>query len=98
VGVGRGANNPTLSKKLLRSLQEIQPFLMEENCGGGQGLNWAVEPRRRRRISAQLLSLVSVLWVNKPHTHTHTHTHSASHFHTLSALSLRLFQVTKIHK
>jgi hypothetical protein len=19
---------------------------MEENCGGGQGLNWAVEPRR----------------------------------------------------
>jgi hypothetical protein len=21
---------------------------MEENCGGGQGLNWAVEPRRER--------------------------------------------------
>jgi hypothetical protein len=36
-------------KKLLRSLQEIQPFLMEEDCGGGQGLSWAVEPRRTRR-------------------------------------------------
>jgi hypothetical protein len=33
---------------LLRSLQEIQPFLMEEDCGGGQGLSWAVEPRRER--------------------------------------------------
>jgi hypothetical protein len=21
---------------------------MEEDCGGGQGLSWAVEPRRRR--------------------------------------------------
>jgi hypothetical protein len=36
-------------KKLSRSLQEIQPFLMEEDCGGGQGLSWAVELRRRRR-------------------------------------------------
>jgi hypothetical protein len=36
-------------KKMLRSLQEIQPFLMEEYCGGGQGLSWAVGPRRRRR-------------------------------------------------
>jgi hypothetical protein len=33
---------------MLRSLQEIQPFLMEEDCGVGQGLSWAVEPRRRR--------------------------------------------------
>jgi len=33
---------------LLRSLQEIQPFLMEEDCGGGQGLSWAVEPRGER--------------------------------------------------
>jgi hypothetical protein len=32
----------------LRRLQEIQPFLMEEDCGGGQGLSWAVEPRRER--------------------------------------------------
>jgi hypothetical protein len=32
---------------MLRSLQEIQPFLMEEDSGGGQGLSWAVEPRRR---------------------------------------------------
>jgi hypothetical protein len=31
---------------MLRSLQEIQPFLMEEDCGGGQGLSWAVEARR----------------------------------------------------
>jgi hypothetical protein len=23
--------------KLLRSLQEVQPFLMEKDCGGGQG-------------------------------------------------------------
>jgi hypothetical protein len=49
MGVGRGANNPILFKKLLRSLQEIQPFLIEEDCGEGQGLSWAVEPRRRRR-------------------------------------------------
>jgi hypothetical protein len=35
-------------KKILRSLQEIQPFLMEEDIGGGQGLSWAVEPRIRR--------------------------------------------------
>jgi hypothetical protein len=33
---------------LLRSLQEIQPFLMEEDGGGGQGLSWAVEPKRER--------------------------------------------------
>jgi hypothetical protein len=33
---------------LLRSLQEIQPFLMEEDCGGGQGISWAVEPRGER--------------------------------------------------
>jgi hypothetical protein len=25
---------------------------MEENCGGGQGLNWAVEPRRESIIRA----------------------------------------------
>jgi hypothetical protein len=43
MGVGREANNPTLYKrKLLRSLQEIQP----DFCGGGQGLSWAVEPRK----------------------------------------------------
>jgi hypothetical protein len=36
-------------KKLLRSLQEIQPVLLEEDCGRVQGLSWAVEPRRRRR-------------------------------------------------
>jgi len=24
----------------------IQPFLMEKDCGGGQGLSWAVEPRK----------------------------------------------------
>jgi hypothetical protein len=22
---------------------------MEENCGGGKGLNWAIEPRRERQ-------------------------------------------------
>jgi hypothetical protein len=39
---------PCKKRKLLRSLQGIQPFLMEEDCGGGQGLSWAVEPRRER--------------------------------------------------
>jgi hypothetical protein len=39
---------PCKKRKLLRSLQEIQPFLMEEDGGGGQGLSWAVEPRRER--------------------------------------------------
>jgi len=39
---------PCKKRKLLRSLQEIQPFLMEEDCGGGQGLSWAVEPRGER--------------------------------------------------
>jgi hypothetical protein len=42
VGVGRGAQPYPVKRKLLRSLQEIQPFLMEEDCGGGQGLSWAV--------------------------------------------------------
>jgi hypothetical protein len=39
---------PCKKRKLLRSLLDIQPFLMEEDCGGGQGLSWAVEPRRER--------------------------------------------------
>jgi hypothetical protein len=26
---------------------------MEENCSGGQGLNWAVEPRRERERENQ---------------------------------------------
>jgi hypothetical protein len=30
MGVGRGANNPYPVKKLLRSLQEIQPNFVEE--------------------------------------------------------------------
>jgi hypothetical protein len=30
MGVGRGANNPTLQKKMLRGLQEIQPDFVEE--------------------------------------------------------------------
>jgi hypothetical protein len=42
---------------LLRSLQEIQPFLMEEDCGGGQGLSWAVEPRRERERKSQSSSV-----------------------------------------
>jgi hypothetical protein len=50
VGVGRGANLTLEKRKLLRSLQKIQPFLMEEDCGEGQGLGWAVEPRRERTI------------------------------------------------
>jgi hypothetical protein len=29
---------------------------MEENCGGGQGLNWAVVPRRERVVALLLLT------------------------------------------
>jgi hypothetical protein len=47
---------PCKKRKLLRSLQEIQPFLMEEDCGGGQGLSWAVEPRREREKYAGFLN------------------------------------------
>jgi hypothetical protein len=55
LGVGRGANNTTLYKrKLLRSLQEIQQFLMEEDCGGSQGLSWAVEPRKKREREREM--------------------------------------------
>jgi hypothetical protein len=31
---------------------------MKENCGGGQGLNWAVEPRRERERAVQLEPLI----------------------------------------
>jgi hypothetical protein len=34
---------------LLRSLQEIQPFLMEEDCGGGQGLVGCGAKEREKR-------------------------------------------------
>jgi hypothetical protein len=40
---------PCKKRKFLRNLQEIQPFLMEEDCGGGQGLSWAGEQRRERQ-------------------------------------------------
>jgi hypothetical protein len=36
----------------LRSLQKIQPFLIEEDCGEGQGLSWAVKPRIEREREA----------------------------------------------
>jgi hypothetical protein len=31
---------------------------MEEDCGGGQGLSWAVEPRRRRRMFKRISKFV----------------------------------------
>jgi hypothetical protein len=36
---------------------------MEEDCGGGQGLGWAVEPRRERELlkcPLNALKLISV--------------------------------------
>jgi hypothetical protein len=47
MGVGRGANNLTLyERKLLRSLQEIQPDFEEE----AKALSWAVEPRKESLV------------------------------------------------
>jgi hypothetical protein len=31
---------------------------MEDNCGGGQGLNWAVEPRGEREITGIRVRLI----------------------------------------
>jgi hypothetical protein len=42
MGVGRGANNPTLWKNIV----EKTPRNSAVFCGGGQGLSWAVEPRK----------------------------------------------------
>jgi hypothetical protein len=41
--VGRGANNPTLQKK---KIVEKPPRNSAGFCGGGQGLSWAVDPRK----------------------------------------------------
>jgi hypothetical protein len=46
MGVGHGAKNPTLYKK---KIVEKPPRNSAGFCGGGQGLSWAVEPRRRRK-------------------------------------------------
>jgi hypothetical protein len=43
VGVGRGANNPTLLKK---KIVAKPPRNSAGFCGGGQGLSWAVGPRK----------------------------------------------------
>jgi hypothetical protein len=43
MGVGRGVNNPTLQKK---KIVEKPPRNSAGFCGGGQGLSWAVEPRK----------------------------------------------------
>jgi hypothetical protein len=40
--VWRGANNPTCKKKIV----EKPPRNSAGFCGGGQGLRWAVEPRK----------------------------------------------------
>jgi hypothetical protein len=37
---------------------------MEENCGGGQGLNWAVEPRReRKRENPKYVHIFNTLYI-----------------------------------
>jgi hypothetical protein len=43
MGVWRGSNNPTLLKK---TIVEKPPRNSAGFCGGGQGLSWAVEPRK----------------------------------------------------
>jgi hypothetical protein len=55
MGVGRGANNPTCKKKIA----EKPPRNSAGFCGGGQGLSWAVEPRKeeeedKRQLYVQL--------------------------------------------
>jgi hypothetical protein len=42
MGVGRGANNPTSKKKIVEKPSRNSAGF----CGGGQGLSWAVEPRK----------------------------------------------------
>jgi hypothetical protein len=42
MGVGRGATTLSCKKKIV----EKPPRNSAEFCGGGQGLSWAVEPRR----------------------------------------------------
>jgi hypothetical protein len=46
MGVGRGANNPTLLKK---KIVEKPPRNSAGFCGGGQGLSWVVEPRKEEK-------------------------------------------------
>jgi hypothetical protein len=46
---------------LLRSLQEIQPVLMEEDCGG---LSWAVEPMGEREY--HLINALEILCSHAP--------------------------------
>jgi hypothetical protein len=46
VGVGRGTKNPTLYKENCWEASKKFSRITEEVCGGGQGLSWAVEPRR----------------------------------------------------
>jgi hypothetical protein len=41
---------PCKKGKLLRSLQEIQPDFVE----GGQGLSWAVEPRKEEEEEEEI--------------------------------------------
>jgi hypothetical protein len=50
MGVGREANNPTLY------IVEKPPRNSAGFCGGGQGLSWAVQPRKEEETSTvQLL-------------------------------------------
>jgi hypothetical protein len=48
VGVRCGDNNPTLYKENCREASKKFSRITEEDYGGGQGLSWAVEPRRER--------------------------------------------------
>jgi hypothetical protein len=45
MGVGRGAKTLPCKKKIV----EKPPRNSARFCGGGQGLSWAVEPRKERK-------------------------------------------------
>jgi hypothetical protein len=53
MGVGRGANNLPCKKK---ENVETPPRNSAGFCGGGQGLSWAVEPRKEEKKEKRIRS------------------------------------------
>jgi hypothetical protein len=56
MGVGRGANNPTCIKKIEKPPRNSAGF-----CGGGQGLSWAVEPRKEECNEVSRWNVIPVM-------------------------------------
>jgi hypothetical protein len=52
MGVGRGVNQPYLVKK---KIVEKPPRNSAGFCGGGQGLSWAVEPRKEEEEECTII-------------------------------------------